>query len=93
MLAELFETRGLVPRSVVRFDNVSLASAMLQAGIGVMLMREVHALEGERKGSVTISPIAQTALPVFIAHLVSRKNDPLIMAFVQAARNIEPNMQ
>lgn len=93
MLAQLFETRGLVPRSVVRFDNATLASAMLQAGLGLMLMREEHALKGERDGYLAISPLVQTELPLFIAHLASRKNDPLIMAFVQAAQTVWPTMR
>lgn len=93
MLTQLFEPRGLAPRSVVRFDNASLASAMLQAGIGLSLMREEHALKGEREGYLAISPIAKTELPLFIAHQASRKSDPLIVAFVQAARTIWPDMR
>ena len=93
MLAALSHTKGLVPRTAVRFDNSTLASAMLQAGMGLMLMREVHALEGEAKGNLAISPIAQTELPIFIAHLASRKNDPLIKAFIKTAQEIWPNMQ
>lgn len=92
MLAQLFETKGLVPRSVASFDNATLASAMLRAGVGLMLMREAHALKGERDGYLALSPIARTELPLFIAHLASRKNDPLIAAFMEAACKVWPDM-
>jgi len=90
MLSQLFETRGLTPRSVARFDNISMAAAMMQAGLGLTLLRENRALEGERNGMLVISPLAATTLPLLTAHLISRKNDPVIMSFIQAARHVWP---
>ncbi|AHG63471.1 LysR family transcriptional regulator [Advenella mimigardefordensis] len=93
MLAGLFETRGLKPNTAVRFDNSSLARSMLLSGMGLMLMREEHALEDEKSGILAIAPLGITQLPLFIAHQVCRKNDPLIVAFMEAARQVWPGIK
>lgn len=93
MLAQLFGDKGLELNTVVRFDNASLARALLQAGVGMMLMREEHALTGEKEGYLAISPIAHVQFGLFIAHLASRASDPLIRAFVEAAKVAWPEMQ
>jgi len=88
LLDDMFAARGLTPRSVARFDNAALAGAMAKAGVGLTLMREDHALEGAANGFLAISPIAQAQLPLYVVHLASRKSDPLIEAFVAAARGV-----
>lgn len=93
MLSELFEARGLKLNSVVRFDSAPHARLMLQSGIAMMLMREDHALEGEKKGYLAVSPIARTDVTLSVAHLSTRKNDPLIRAFVEATRVAWPEMK
>ena len=93
MLAGLFETRGLKLNTVVRFDNSSLARSMLLSGMGLMLMREEHALEDEANGILTISPLGITELPLFIAHQASRKKDPLIVGFMEAAQQVWPGLK
>ena len=93
ILAQLFTSKGLELNSVARFDNAALARSMVQAGIGLMLMRESHALKAEREGSLAISPLAEAELPLHISHLVSRKNDPLILAFMEAAKEIWPALR
>lgn len=93
ILARLFTSRGLEPNTVMRFDNATLARSMMQAGIGLTLMRESHALKAEREGSLVISPIGKAELPLYISHLASRKNDPLIRAFMESARQVWPNLR
>jgi len=93
MIAGMFETRGLKPNTVVRFDNSALARSMLLSGMGLMLMREEHALEDESNGILTIAPLGITQLPLFIAHQVYRKKDPLIVAFMEAAEHIWPGIK
>jgi DNA-binding transcriptional LysR family regulator len=93
MLSQLFGDKGLELNTVVRFDNAALGRSLLKAGVGMMLMREEHALQGERDGYLTVSPIAHTEFGLYIAHVASRRNDPLISAFVDAASMAWPDLK
>jgi len=62
MLKQLFDERGLELNTVVRFDNAALGRAMVEAGVGLMLMREEHANQGLEQGVLAVSPIARTNL-------------------------------
>lgn len=93
MLAQMFTDRGLAMNTVVRFDNAMLARSLLKAGVGLMLMHEPHALQGERDGLLALSPIAQAEFGLFAAHVASRGSDPLIGAFVEAVRQAWPDMR
>lgn len=93
MLRRLFDDRGLELNSVIRFDNSAIARTMLQAGVGMMLMREEHALQGEKDGVLAVSPLARAEYGLYIAHLNTRKNDPLIRAFIDVASTVWPEMR
>ena len=93
MLKDLFEARGLELNIVATFDNAAVGRAMLEAGVGVMLMREVHVKQGVEQGKMAVSPIAQAQFQLFMAHLTSRRNDPLIRAFLEAATDVWPELR
>jgi len=93
MLNQLFGDKGLELNTVVRFDNAALGRALVRSGVGLLLMREEYALEGEREGHLALSPLARTEFPVFMAHVASRGNDPLIRAFIEAASFAWPEMK
>ncbi|NDZ11837.1 LysR family transcriptional regulator [Variovorax sp. WS11] len=93
MMEKLFAEKGLELNSVVRFDNSALARALVQSGVGMLLMREEYALQGEQEGYLALSPLARAEYPQFIAHVASRGNDPLIRAFVDAAAEAWPDMR
>jgi DNA-binding transcriptional LysR family regulator len=93
MMAQLFADKGLEPNTVVRFDNAALGRSLLRAGVGLMLVREDHGQQGERDGQLALSPIAQAELGLYLAHVTARGNDPLIAAFVDAAKAAWPDMQ
>jgi DNA-binding transcriptional LysR family regulator len=93
MLRQLFGDKGIELNSVVRFDNAGVGRAALQAGAGMMLIREEYAAQGEREGLLAISPLVQTQITLAIAHQSSRKDDPLIQAFVEAAKVPWPEMK
>ncbi len=60
MMADLFTQRGLDLNAAVRFDNAALGRSLLQAGVGLMLMREEHVLQGVREGLLSASPLARS---------------------------------
>lgn len=93
MLAQLFGDRGLELNTVIRFDNAAVGRSALRAGAGMMLLREDHAVQGEQEGYLAVSPIARAEIPLSIAHQTGRTDDPLIQAFLDAARIPWPGMK
>jgi len=53
--AERLSARGLQLNTIVRYDNASLARPILDAGVGMMLLREDLALQAERDGSLALT--------------------------------------
>lgn len=92
MLNQMFGSKGLELNSVMTFDNSAVGRTALLAGAGMMLLREEHALQGERDGHLTLSPIATAEIMLSIAVQAGRRNDPLIKAFLEAARAAWPEM-
>ena len=93
MMNQLFRDRGLEPNGVASFDNAVLGRALLEGGVGLMLIREEHALAGEKAGVLATAPIARAEFPLFISHLTSRRGDPLISAFMESAKSVWPEMR
>jgi DNA-binding transcriptional LysR family regulator len=93
ILKALFTDRGLTLNSIASFDNAILGRTMLEAGVGLGLVREDHALEAERRGTMALSPLARAVYPSHVAHLASRRDDPLICAFVDAAAVVWPDLR
>lgn len=93
VLNKLFGERGLELNSVICFDNVVLGRSLLEAGAGMMLLREQHAMLGEKEGCLALSSLGRTEVALSLVHQSSRKGDPLIRAFVDAAREVWPGMR
>ncbi len=85
MLDQMFGDVGLELNSVALFDNEAIGRSMVHAGVGLMLLREEHALRGEADGSLVVSRIVEAEFSLFLAHLKSRSTDPLILSFKDAA--------
>jgi len=91
-LSRLFADKGLDLNIVVRFDNSTLARALIPDGVGLMLIPEEHALQGEREGRFALSPLGRVEFLLLVAHLSSRGADPLIKAFLTAAGTAWPEI-
>jgi hypothetical protein len=59
----------------------------------MMLLRADRAIQGEREGFLAVSPIAEAEIALSIAHQSGRRDDPLIQAFLDAARTPWPEMK
>jgi DNA-binding transcriptional LysR family regulator len=93
MLKEMFENRGLELNGVVSFDNAVLGRSLLEAGVGMMLVREEHAQVSAEQGIVAMSPFAAAEHPIYLAHVASRRNDPMIHAFLEATTDVWPDLR
>ncbi|WP_084651650.1 LysR family transcriptional regulator [Ottowia thiooxydans] len=89
----IFAARGLKVNAMIHFNNATLAHAMMREGVGLMLMREEFALRGKAEGYLALSSIEPDQMPLTLAHLSSRRGDPLIVAFLDAAQHIWPDMK
>lgn len=92
MLSEMFEKNGFELNSVMTFDNAMVARSMLNAGVGLMLMRREHAERCVQDGTCARSQRVASSHGNYLAHLKSRQNDPLILAFLEAARTVWPEI-
>ena len=92
MLSRMFRDKGLALNSVVCFDNYNVGFGAAKAGAGMMLLREEDALQGEAEGTLAVSPLAQVYADLSIAYQESRRNDPLIRAFIEATASVWPTV-
>jgi DNA-binding transcriptional LysR family regulator len=92
IMDQMFTERGLELNSIARFDNAVVARTLAQAGAGMVLMREEQALQGERAGLLALSPLAHPCYGLFMIYLSTRRNDPLVRAFVEAAASVWPGV-
>jgi DNA-binding transcriptional LysR family regulator len=92
-LRSQFADKGLTLNAVVRFDNGTLARTLPATGVGLMLLREEYALQGERDGTLALSPLGLAEFSLQAVHLTSRVNDPLVKAFVEAVAVVWPKAQ
>ena len=93
MLVQMFDDRGLTLNSVARFDNAVVARTLAQAGVGMLLMREELTLQGENDGVLALSPLAPPSYALYYAHLATRRKDPLVRAFLEAAAMTWPDFR
>ena len=93
LLREQFSKRGLELNSVARFDNAAIGRSLLEAGVGLMLMRQEHINIGLQQGTLTVSPLIHERIPILVAHMFNRKDDPLICAFQNAANSVWPKLK
>lgn len=93
VLQEVFGARGLTLNTVIGFDNATSARALVERGAGVTLVRREHAVEGEAAGRLVVSPLTvPSQYSLCAAHLASRRNDPLIRAFLDSAARVWPEV-
>jgi DNA-binding transcriptional LysR family regulator len=92
MVAERFGQQGIELNVVVLFENAAHGLSLLHAGVGMMLLPEEDALEGVRKGALAVSGLAPIDYSLCIAYQASRAEDPLIKAFLAAAREVWPGL-
>ncbi len=90
MLDELFASRGLKLRFVAETDDHHIRRDMVRAGTGLSLVREDHAREGEQSGLMATASLGRTRTQLLLAWLSNRGADPLVRAFVAAARAVWP---
>jgi len=80
------ESRAL--NRVVESDHEAVHSALIEAGVGLALMREDHAIEAERKGKIVCWNSATIDSTLRYAYCDYKANEPAVKAVAEIVRRI-----
>lgn len=80
----LFQQEGFRPQRVIHVDRESVTRTLVGAGVGVGLLHSYTAQQALACGEVDILGEVQGSVPVLIAWLRARRQDPLIDAVARA---------
>jgi DNA-binding transcriptional LysR family regulator len=82
LASALFQTHGITPSKVVQADDEFVVGSLIEAGVGVGLMREDIALERAQQGAVCLWREVRMETPLRFIFLRSREADPVLRALV-----------
>ncbi len=88
ILAGMFARHGLVPRGTVALDQESTLRRLVGQGLGLALMREDLAREGEAAQELVLWPKAVETSQLTFISLHAEASSPLIQALCQSVREI-----
>ena len=99
MSADLFRAHGVAPDKRIEADHEAVISSLVNAGLGVALMREDLALAAHAAGQVCLWRDVRTETSLQFLYLHEREDDPVVRALsdvvadvwsAPAARRSEP---
>jgi len=83
MIKEIFANTKQQPDIVTSTDTEDSTSALLRAGVGLAFIRDDEADPMLKKGEIVVWPGEAFSLPLRLAYLKSRKDDPVVKALVE----------
>jgi len=84
----LFEETGLEPEWVTSSATEDSTIALIKSGVGIAFIRDDEAATLLEKGEIVVYPKESFSLPLRIAYLNSREEDPIIKALLEVIVNI-----
>jgi DNA-binding transcriptional LysR family regulator len=78
----LFAERGRAPETLIEADNEFVIRSLVASGLGVALVREDLALEGEAAGEVFVWPDARLATTLRFIYAAAKREEPELRALV-----------
>ncbi len=89
MMSEMFRHASLEPVKIIEVDHESVIVSLVKAGVGLSVIREDLALATAAKGDVIIwEQAAPMHIPLSFIHHVDRQYDPLLLAFIEALKEL-----
>ncbi len=82
----LFSEKKFRPKRIISVDREDVTRTLVAGGIGVGLLHAGTAKQAQARGEVELLFESTTAVRVLFAHLVSRAQDPLLLAAVSVLR-------
>lgn len=81
----LFRPRGLELANVIEADQEQAIISLVQAGVGISLIREQVALQGARAGNFVLWNDESMEATLRLLYLKSRESEPMLRALIELA--------
>jgi len=88
LASDLFHAHDIAPTKVIQADDEFVVGSLIEAGLGVALMREDIALEKARGGAVCLWGDVRLTTALRFVHLREREGDPVIRALVDILKDV-----
>jgi DNA-binding transcriptional LysR family regulator len=88
LASDLFHAHDIAPTKVIQADDEFVVGSLIEAGLGVALMREDIALEKARSGTVCLWGDVRLTTALRFVYLQSRESDPVIRALVDILKDV-----
>ncbi len=88
LASALFQRHDIAPTKVIEADDEFVVGSLVEAGLGVALMREDIAIDKARSGAVCLWNDVRLTTCLRFVYLRERENDPVIRALVDLLRDV-----
>ena len=88
LVLQLFAQQGGELARTVEADNESVITNLVEAGVGVGLIRDEIAQQSVRAGRTVIWPGASMRTRLWLVHAKERSADPLLLAILDVSREL-----
>jgi DNA-binding transcriptional LysR family regulator len=85
---ELFAARGSAPATLIEADNEAVTRSLVASGLGVALVREDLAREGEAAGEIVVWPEARLVTTLQFVYARAKREEPEIRAIAGVIRDV-----
>ncbi len=86
--SQLFKKHNLSPAQVALADEEATIKSMIKAGTGISLLFEQEVMQEEIDGSIAVRRKERFGLPLSIACLARRQEEPVLKVFLSAVSKI-----
>jgi len=88
LATRLFADRASAPTTLIEADNEAVIRSLVASGLGVALVREDLAQEGERGGQLVVLPATRLATTLQFIYANDKREEPEMRALVGVVRDV-----
>jgi DNA-binding transcriptional LysR family regulator len=88
LAARLFAERGSTPTTLIEADNEAVIRSLVASGLGIALVREDLALEGEAAGELVVLPETPLTTTLQFIFANDKREEPEMRALQDVIRDV-----
>jgi DNA-binding transcriptional LysR family regulator len=88
LAARLFEERGSAPTTLIEADNEAVIRSLVASGLGVALIREDLAQQGEAAGQLVVLPEVRLTTVLRFIYSNEKREEPALRALIDVIRDV-----
>ena len=88
LATRLFAERGSAPTRLIEADNEAVIRSLVASGLGVALVREDLAQEGETAGELVVLPEARLATTLQFIYAREKREEPEVRALLDVISDV-----